>query len=125
MPGGMDPQVEEFTAQAGEKLGAGTAIASQDALNDAMKSVFDPEIPVNIYDLGLIYKCEIAADGTVTTQMSLTAPGCPVAGILPQQVADALAGVPGTGEVSVDLVWDPPWTTELMSADAKLALDIA
>ena len=79
MPGGMGPQVEEFTAHAGEKLPEGTGIASQETMIDAMKTVFDPEIPVNIYDLGLIYKCEIAADGTVSADMSLTAPGCPVA----------------------------------------------
>ena len=124
MPGAFGAPVEEFIAHAGEKLPEGKSIASEETLIDAMKTVFDPEIPVNIYDLGLIYRCEIASDGTISADMSLTAPGCPVAGILPQQVADALGRVEGAGEVTVELVWDPAWTPDRMSEDAKLALDI-
>ena len=89
---------------------------------EAIREVYDPEIPVNIYDLGLIYELQIEADGSVLVTMTLTAPGCPVAGIMPQQVAEAVAAVPGVGEVQVTLTWDPPWTKERMSEDARLAL---
>ena len=91
---------------------------------EACRTVHDPEIPVNIYDLGLIYWLEIADDGTVRVEMSLTAPGCPVAGEMPGAVADAIAAIEGTGEIEVRLVWDPPWTMDRMSEDAKLALGI-
>ena len=89
---------------------------------EALKTVYDPEIPVDIYELGLIYEIKQADDGSVKLDMTLTAPGCPVAGILPQQVADAVSSVDGTGEVEVFLVWDPPWDMEKMSEEAKLAL---
>lgn len=90
----------------------------------AIKSVYDPEIPVDIYELGLIYNCDIAADGTVAIDMTLTAPGCPVAGILPGQVAEAAAGVAGVGEVAVEIVWDPPWDPSRMSEAARVELDM-
>ena len=90
----------------------------------ALQSVYDPEIPVNIYDLGLIYKLEIADSGNVRIEMTLTAPGCPVAGILPQQVADAAAAIEGVGEVEVYLVWEPAWDMANISEDAKLALGL-
>ena len=90
-----------------------------------MRTVYDPEIPVDIYELGLIYKLDIADDGNLRIEMTLTAPGCPVAGILPQQVADAAASVDGIGKVEVYLVWNPAWDMEKMSEDAKLALDIS
>ena len=95
-----------------------------DAVVDALKEIYDPEIPVNIYDLGLIYGLEAAENGNVEIKMTLTAPGCPVAGILPGWVADAVAAVDGVGEVEVTLVWSPPWSPDRMSDDAKLALDI-
>ena len=88
-----------------------------------IRKIYDPEIPVNIYDLGLIYSIERHRGGDVDITMSLTAPGCPVAGEMPGQVARALAAVVGVGEVSVELVWSPPWTPERMSDDARLALD--
>jgi FeS assembly SUF system protein len=120
------PMVEEgFTARAGIPLADGTAVASKDAVIEAVATVYDPEIPVNIYELGLIYELDVdAKDGTVTILMTLTAPGCPVAGVLPGQVAEAAAGVDGVGEVAVTLTWDPPWDKERMSEDAKLALGI-
>jgi metal-sulfur cluster biosynthetic enzyme len=74
--------------------------------------------------MGLIYETKIADDGGAQINMSLTSPACPVAGILPQQVADAVAAVEGIGEVIVELVWDPPWSPDLMAEDAKLALGI-
>jgi FeS assembly SUF system protein len=112
------------TARAGAPLEPGVPAASWEAVADALRTVYDPEIPVNIFDLGLIYNLEIAPDGKVAVEMTLTAPACPVAGSLPGRVADAVAKVPGAGEVEVKLVWDPPWTPERMSEDARMVLDI-
>ena len=109
-------------ARAGNPLQSGVELASEDAISQALKTVYDPEIPVDIYELGLIYEINTEIIGDVKLVMTLTAPGCPVAGILPQQVADAAATVDGTGEIEVTLVWDPPWDMEKMSDDAKLAL---
>ena len=114
----------EFSANAGAPLENGVSVAGEAAVIEAMRDVYDPEIPVNIYDLGLIYNFTIGDVGNVNAEMSLTAPGCPVAGDLPGWVADAVAKVEGIGEVEVKLVWDPPWTPELMSEDAKLALGV-
>jgi len=116
------PADEEFTARSGTPLEPGGDIASEDAVVGALRTVYDPEIPVNIYELGLIYGVKIDGAGAVAIDMTLTAPGCPVAGELPKWVADAVAGVDGVGEVEVKLVWEPGWTSELMSEDAKLAL---
>ena len=91
---------------------------------NSIKNVQDPEIPVNIYDLGLIYDIKILSNNDVKIKMSLTAPGCPVAGEMPQEVADTVCKLKNVGEVEVELIWDPPWTTERMSEDARLALDI-
>ena len=90
----------------------------------SLTNVYDPEIPVNIYDLGLIYDINISKGNNVFIKMSLTSPGCPVAGELPKQVADELTKIKNIGLIEVELVWDPPWTKERMSEDAKLALDI-
>jgi len=118
------PPGEEITARVGEPLPEGAARAEPDAVIDALRTVHDPEIPVNIYDLGLIYDFEIHTDGSVRVDMSLTAPACPVAGEIPYWVANAVANVEGIGEVVVNLIWDPPWDTSRMSDDAKLALGI-
>ena len=91
---------------------------------NSIKNVQDPEIPINIYDLGLIYDIEILSNNDVKIKMSLTAPGCPVAGEMPQEVADIVCKLKNVGEVEVELILDPPWTTERMSEDARLALDI-
>jgi FeS assembly SUF system protein len=88
----------------------------------ALRNVHDPEIPVNIYDLGLIYRIDIADNGDVDVDMTLTAPACPVAGMMPVMVKDAVKTVDGVGEVEVELVWDPPWSPETMSDEAKLTL---
>ena len=90
----------------------------------ALKSVYDPEIPVDIYELGLIYKVDVADNKDVTVEMTLTAPGCPVAGEMPGMVKSALEGVEGIGEVIVNMVFDPPWTPEKMSDEAKLELNM-
>ena len=91
---------------------------------DEIKKIFDPEIPVNIYDLGLIYDLEVKTDGTVIINMTLTAPACPVAGELPIWVAQAVCDLKGCGEVEVYLVWEPKWTMDLMTDEAKLTLDM-
>ena len=89
---------------------------------DAIRTVYDPEIPVNIYDLGLIYDLDIDPKGNVAIRMTLTAPGCPVAGTMPQMVRDAVARVEGLNDIDVDLVWDPPWDRSRMSEAAQLEL---
>lgn len=121
---GMPTGDGDVTARAGKPLAAGTPVADRDAVIAALRTVHDPEIPVNIYDLGLIYAIEIGDDGKVDIDMTLTAPACPVAGIMPQQIADAVAAVDGIGEVAVRLVWEPPWTRDRMTDEAKLALDL-
>jgi FeS assembly SUF system protein len=90
----------------------------------ALKKVYDPEMPVNIYELGLIYSCDVSADGQVALKMTLTAPNCPVAGTLPGDVERAVRAVPGVTGVKLDLVFDPPWTKDRMSEAAKLALGL-
>jgi len=96
----------------------------KDQVTAALRKVFDPEMPVNIYELGLIYDCAVDADGAVAIRMTLTAPNCPVAGTLPGDVERAVRAVPGVTGVKVELVFDPPWTTARMSEAAKLALGI-
>ena len=90
----------------------------------ALRSVYDPEIPVNIYDLGLIYLVHIDDHSVVNVQMTLTAPACPVAGTLPGQVENVLRAVEGVRDASVELVWDPPWDQSRMSEDARLTLGL-
>lgn len=119
VPGGADT-----VAQAGTPLPEGAKPAEREAVIAAIRTVYDPEIPVNIYDLGLIYNLDIGPAGEIHVRMTLTAPTCPVAGSLPGEVARAVADVEGAGEVTVELVWDPPWGKEMMSEEAKLALDI-
>lgn len=113
----------DSTARAGAPLPDGARVAGRDAVIAALKTVHDPEIPVNIYELGLIYELEVGSDGSVRIGMTLTAPACPVAGEMPLWVAEAVAAVEGVGEVEVSMVWDPPWSPERMSDDAKLLLD--
>jgi FeS assembly SUF system protein len=104
----------------GEKLAAVT----ETSVLDAICTVFDPEIPVNIYELGLIYTVDIKDDGAVKVEMTLTAPGCPSAQELPEQVREAVAAVPGVTAVTVDTVWDPPWDPSRMSEEARLSLNM-
>ena len=89
---------------------------------DACRTVYDPEIPVNIYELGLIYTIDIDSENAVAIKMSLTAPGCPVAGEMPGWVADAVEPIPGIKQVDVELVWEPPWGMDMMSDEARLEL---
>jgi FeS assembly SUF system protein len=89
---------------------------------EACRTVYDPEIPVNIYDLGLVYTIDISAENDVAVLMTLTAPGCPVAGEMPGWVADAVGSVPGVRTVDVQLAWEPPWGMDMMSDEARLEL---
>ena len=91
---------------------------------EALKTVRDPEIPVNLVDLGLIYELIVRMDGTVYVEMTLTTPACPVAGALPGQVQQAVAGVSGVNDVRVKLVWTPPWSQDRMSEEARLELGL-
>jgi FeS assembly SUF system protein len=90
----------------------------------ALKTVFDPEIPVDIYELGLIYKIDVDDDRNIEVDMTLTAPGCPVAGEMPGWVENAIGSVPGVGQVKVNLVFDPPWDMSRMSDEARLSLNM-
>ena len=95
-----------------------------DAAVSALKTVFDPEIPCDIYELGLIYKVEVEADRLVKVDMTLTAPGCPVAGELSRSVEQAIGSIDGALGVKVDVVFDPPWDQSRMSDEARVALDM-
>jgi len=110
------------------KAGAQTAPLPDEQLREeliaALRTVYDPEIPVNIYDLGLIYALNITDQGRVEIDMTLTAPGCPVAGTFPAEVESRLMDVPGVSEVHVTLVWEPPWSMDLIPEHAKLQLGL-
>jgi len=104
--------------------GEAAGTPSEDALIAACSTVYDPEIPVNIYELGLIYAIDIEDGGKVKVEMTLTAPGCPSAQELPDQVRDAIMAVPGVSACEVEVVWDPPWDPSRMTEDARLALNM-
>ncbi len=91
---------------------------------EAVSEIFDPEIPVNIYELGLIYELEVDAEGHAKVRMTLTSPACPVAESLPMQVHEKLLGVEGINDVDLQLVWDPPWSKERMTDEARLTLNM-
>ena len=93
-------------------------------VNDAIKKIYDPELPVNIYELGLIYKLEVSADNKVNVDMTLTSPNCPVAESLPKQVKENIMKVEGVSDVDLKLVWEPPWNKDRMSEAAKLELNL-
>lgn len=109
-------------------LASGLSPAEIDRLTDdivaALKTVYDPEIPADIYELGLIYRVDIQDDRTVTVDMTLTAPACPVAGEMPVWVENAVSAVPGVQNVTVNMVFDPPWDQSRMSDEARVALDM-
>lgn len=91
---------------------------------ESLRTIYDPEISVNIYDLGLIYRIQIEAGGVVTIEMTLTSPACPVAQTLPGQVEQCIQQVPGVTRATVDLVWDPPWSPDCLSDEVKLQLGL-
>jgi FeS assembly SUF system protein len=121
-PEGAAPNTPEVS------LGQAIPPEELDRLTDdiiaALKTVYDPEIPSDIYELGLIYRVDIDDNRTVTIDMTLTAPGCPVAGEMPGWVENAVASVPGVQDVKVNMVFDPPWDQSRMSDEARVALDM-
>jgi FeS assembly SUF system protein len=124
-------QDNEEKARAPEAAAEGvptTSAPEHDQLRDdlvaALKTVFDPEIPVDIYELGLIYRLDVDDDRNIEVDMTLTAPGCPVAGDMPSWVENAVSSVAGVGQVKVNLVFDPPWDPSRMSEEARLALNM-
>ncbi len=114
----------DYVSKAGKPLPSGEQIAAREDVIEALKTVSDPEIMINVWDMGLIYNVEIKDSGDVFIDMTVTAPTCPVAGILPGQAAEAVAAVKGVGSVEVKLVWEPAWTFERMSDDAKMMFEM-
>jgi FeS assembly SUF system protein len=123
-------EIKACLGAAGGEEGAASAIPPEELerlKNDlvaALKTVYDPEIPVDIYELGLIYRLDVDDDRNIEVDMTLTAPGCPVAGDMPGWVENAVSSVPGVGQVKVKLVFDPPWDMARMSDEARLALNM-
>ena len=96
----------------------------KDKIIEEIKKIYDPEIPVNIYDLGLIYKIDVKDDKNITIDMTLTSPNCPVADSLPNNVKSNVLKIDGIKDVKINLVWDPPWTKDKMSETAKIELNL-
>ncbi len=120
-----NPLPTDFTAYAGSKLDPSEkARAARDQIIEALKTISDPEIMINIWDLGLIYKIVQEDSGDVKIEMTVTAPTCPVAGILPQQAADAVSKLEGIGIVEVKIVWEPAWTIENLSDEARAMIEL-
>ena len=117
-------QADIATANGETALTPAELEAFTEKLVKALKTVYDPEIPVDIYELGLIYKVDVADNYDTAVDMTLTAPGCPVAGEMPVMVQTALEGIDGIGKVTVNMTFDPPWTPERMSEEAKLELNM-
>lgn len=103
---------------------AGSDQVSEQQVIDVLKTCYDPEIPVNIYDLGLIYEVKLEPDNSVYVKMTLTSPNCPVAGSLPQHVKEKVSAIPGVKNAKVELTWDPPWKADNMSDLVKLQLGL-
>ena len=115
--------LEGFLAQQPQAVGAGSpGGALYEGVVDALREIYDPEIPVNIYDLGLIYGVDVTDDGDARVTMTLTTPHCPVAESMPGEVELRVSSVPGIRDAEVNLVWDPPWGPEKMSEEARLEL---
>lgn len=115
---------DEYVVTEGEPLPEGAEQSTVDQIIEAIRSVEDPELMLNVYDLGLIYRMDKLVNGDVEIDMTVTAPSCPVAGLMPKQVAEAVAKLQGTGKVTVKLVWEPAWTIDKMSEEAKYTLNM-
>jgi FeS assembly SUF system protein len=120
----LAPNEESATAEKTSALPQDEQSRLTDDIVAALKTVYDPEIPADIYEIGLIYKIDIADDRAVTVDMTLTTPNCPSAQELPKMVENAVASVPGVGEVKVNVVWDPPWDPSRMTDEARLTLNM-
>ena len=123
-PSAAAPLAPAAPAAAPSALPEGELARLTDDVIAALKTVYDPEIPSDIYELGLVYKIDIADDRAVTVEMTLTTPNCPSAQELPTMVENAVASVPGVGEVKVNIVWDPPWDPSRMSEEARAILNM-
>ena len=117
-------ELPEYIAYAGTELAQGVEKAKMFDIVEKIRTISDPEIPLNVYDMGLIYKIDQRDNGDIYIEMTVTAPTCPIAGELPQQVADALTEVAGTGRIEVKIVWEPAWTPERMTDEAKEMLEL-
>lgn len=116
--------LQDYIAYSGNPLDPSENKAKMIDIVEAIRTVSDPEIPLNVYDMGLIYKINQDDNGDLSIDMTLTAPTCPIAGILPQQVADAAAAINGVGKVEVKLIWEPAWTPDRMTDEAKEMLEL-
>ena len=114
----------ELTPSTEPTLTVSEVVALEDRIVEKLRTCYDPEIPVNIYDLGLIYDVKVETTGHAHVKMTLTSPGCPVAGTLPGEVEDKISVLPGVKETKVEIVWDPPWDKNMMSEAAKLQLGL-
>ena len=123
-PAAEAPAVEQTAAGQHSALPAAEIERLTGEIISALKTVYDPEIPADIYELGLIYKVDIADDRKVAVDMTLTTPNCPSAAELPAMVENAVASVPGVGEVEVKVIWDPPWDPSRMSDEARVVLNM-
>ena len=119
-----EPKMEAESAEVPAAIPADEMARLTDEIVGALKTVYDPEIPADIYELGLIYKVDIDDDRMVNIEMTLTTPNCPSAAELPQQVENAVAGVLGVREAKVNIVWDPPWDPSRMSDEARAVLNM-
>ena len=115
---------KDYKVTLGVPLPQGVEIADKESIISALKTVSDPEIMINIWDMGLIYDIRISDNGNVEIDMTVTAPTCPVAGVLPAQAAEAVSSIEGVGEVEVRLVWEPAWTFERLSDEAKMMFEM-
>ena len=118
------PAAADGAARGGSTLPQDEITRLTDDIVGALKTVYDPEIPADVYELGLIYRIDIADDRAVSIDMTLTTPNCPSAQELPAMVENAVSGVPGVGPVNVNVVWDPPWEPSRMSDEARVVLNM-
>src|SRR5208282_2229159 len=118
----MPEQIPAAASNSQPTLNVSEVVALNDKIVERLRTVYDPEIPVNIYDLGLIYEVKVEPTGEVYVKMTLTSPGCPAAGTLPGEVEDKIVVIPGVKNAKVDVVWEPTWDKEMMSEAAKLQL---
>jgi FeS assembly SUF system protein len=119
---GAAPSAQPATSLDAPSKKSESSSLEQRVIDEALKKCFDPEIPVNIWELGLIYSVSVSPEGAANVQMTLTAPACPVAGSLPGEVEAKVKAVPGITDAKVELVWDPPWNADMMSRVAKVML---
>ena len=125
MPNNSNPNGEHpFLAKAGKKKNGSKSTIKLTQIIECLETIFDPELPVNIYDLGLIYEIKINDNNDIKIRMTLTNPNCPVAGTMPESVGKSVEKISDLNSIEVSLVWDPKWHKDLMSEEAKLALDI-